>query len=180
SRWQYITSKVVAISGMVVMGTLAGMLVALIVSALITLIAGNPDYSFVDVGYIGDSFASYGRTLLAMSPYIAMAVFFSTWGRSTMGGIGASLGVLFLETIITSLMQLAGEVPARITNVFPGANADTLMLENGLQIAIQQRQDPTLDVPVLDSPFAALVLATYVVGFLIATYVLFERRDVQP
>lgn len=179
TRWEFIASKFIALAGYILAGTFLGMIVAVISSAVITEIAGQGDYSFIDAGYVGESMLSYARTLLAIAPYVAMALFFSVWGRSTIAGIGASLGILFMETIITSLLRLSSETTARMTNIFPGANADTLMLENGLQSALRVQQTRPIDVPTLDPPLAALVLFGYFAAFAVATVVLFGQRDVR-
>lgn len=178
TRWQYLASKLAALVVLIVLGTAAGMATALVTSSLITFIGGDPDFGFIDGPYILESLASYGRTLLAMSPYIAMAVFFATLGRSTMGGIGSSLGVLILEAIVTSLMVLAGGFAADLTNLFPGPNADTLMLANNLELALRQEQQAQVEVPRLEAWGAGLVLAGYTVTFIAGTFVLFQRRDI--
>ncbi len=68
TRAEYLQGKIIAVALLVLAGTAAGMVTALLTSAVITEIAGSSDYSFVDAGYIGDSVLSYGRTLLAICP----------------------------------------------------------------------------------------------------------------
>ena len=179
SRAQFLASKLVAIAGFLVAGTLLGMITALVASFVISASNGAADYGFVDAAYIGDSVASYGRTLLAIAPYVAMAVFFSVVGRSTMAGIGFTLGILFLETIITSLLRLSSDVGEKFANVFPGANVDTLIRANNLEAALRYEQEQLGgQFYSLPTEWAALVLVGYVVAFLGASFVLFNRRDV--
>lgn len=178
TRAEYMQGKIIAVALLVLAGTAAGMVTALLTSAVITEIAGSSDYSFVDTGYIGDSVLSYGRTLLAIAPYVAMATLLATWGRSTMAGIAGTLGFVFVESIIASLLQLAGEFPARLSNALPSVNADTVMLANNLETTLRMQESSPLDVPLLSAPLAALVLLAYTVGTLTAAFVLFQRRDV--
>lgn len=179
SRAQFLTSKLVAIGGFLVAGTLLGMATALLASFVISAANGSADYSFVDAAYIGESVASYGRTLLAIAPYVAMAVFFSIVGRSTMAGIGFTLGILFLETIITSLLRLSSDVGERLANAFPGANVDTMMRANDLEAALRYEQEQLGgQFYSLPTGWAALVLGVYVMAFLAASFILFNRRDV--
>ncbi|HWO94522.1 MAG TPA: ABC transporter permease subunit [Dehalococcoidia bacterium] len=179
ARWQFLTGKIVAVSVMVFLGTLAAMVTAVVASTVISGVAGDLDYGFVDWQWLGDAALAYGRTVLAIAPYIAIAFFFAAYGRSTLAGIGAAVGILFLENLITSLMRLAGDLPSRLTNVLPGANVETLMLQNELGLALNfQERSQTERIP-LDPPFAALVLVAYIVALIAATYILFQKRDVE-
>ncbi len=178
SRSQFLTSKLAAIGLFLVSGTLLGMVTALIASFVISAANGSLDYGFVDAGYAGESIASYGRAVLAIAPYVAMAVFFAMLGRSTMSGIGFTLGILFLETIITSLLRLSSEFGERAANAFPGANVDNIMRANDLNPALRMEEQQFGQFFYLDASWAALILTAYVVVFLAAGYILFNRRDI--
>lgn len=159
-------------------GAVIGLATALACSAVITELASSSHYSFVDAGYIGDSLLSFVRTLLAIGPYLAMAVFFATVGRSTTAGIGFTLGILFLETILTSLLQLSSDFGAHLTNAFTGTNVDRLMLENGLGSALRMAQSSSFQVPPIDPVFSAIILVAYLLGFLGAALGVFDRRHI--
>lgn len=178
SRRQYLGAKLVAIFVLAFVGAIVGLATALACSAVVTELASSSDYSFVDAAYIGDSLLSFVRTLLAIGPYLAMAVFFGTVGRSATAGIGFTLGILFLETIVTGLLQLSSDFGARLTNAFPGTNVDTLMLENGLDSALRLAQSSSFQVPRVDPIFSALIVVGYLLGFLGAALTVFDRRDI--
>lgn len=178
SRWHYLGAKVVAISVLTVIGTFIGMVTAVASSAVISEIAGESDYGFIDAGFLGGSALSYLRTLLAMAPYLGLSVFFGTVGRSTLSGIGFCLGIRFLEVIITSLLQLTGRLGGQISNAFPGTNVETLMFGNGLQSSLQVVQQSTFAVPRVSAEWSALILAVYALGFILATLMFFDRRDI--
>lgn len=179
SRWHYLGSKLVAIAILTVIGTLIGMVVAVTTSGIISEVAGASDYGFIDAGYIGESALSYLRTLLTIAPYLGLAVLFGTIGRSTLSGVGFSLGILFLEAIITGLLQLTGKLGGQISNIFPGTNVETLMLANGLRSSLQVAQQSTFAFPRVSTEWSAVILAAYTLGFLAATLVVFARRDIR-
>ncbi len=177
-RKQFLAGKLLAIATMIVAGTLVGMITALATSAIISSFGGAADYGFVDAGYAGESLLSYARTVMAMAPFVAMSAFFALWGRSTMAGIGAAIGVFFLDGFVTTLMRAAGGWVEHVPNALPGANADALMHANGLVGVFVAEDDPSIAL-LLDPPVAALILAGYVVMFLALSFVIFERRDVR-
>ncbi len=63
--------------------------------------------------------------------------------------------------------------------MFPGANVDTLIRANNLEAALRYEQEQLGgQFYSLPTEWAALVLVGYVVAFLGASFVLFNRRDV--
>ena len=70
---------------------------------------GGADFSFVTAGLVRDQSASYGRTLFVMTPYVTLAFAAAVVGRSTLAGVGAGIGVAFIEPLVSSLMRLGGE-----------------------------------------------------------------------
>lgn len=155
------------------------MVVAVITSAIISELAGASDYGFIDAGFIGDSSLSYLRMLLAITPCLGLSVFFGNVGRSTLSGVGFSLGVRFLEVIVTSLLQLTGRLGGQISNVFPGTNVETLMLANGLPSSLQVARQTTFAIPRVPTEWSAVILAAYAIGFLGASLVVFSRRAIR-
>ncbi|MFQ5878953.1 MAG: ABC transporter permease [Dehalococcoidia bacterium] len=176
SRLHFLGAKYLAVLLLVAVGTLVGLLTAVLVSGIITAVDGGGDYGFVDGGYVWDSLVALLSTVYTMIPFITIAVFFGLWGRSTLAGAGAGIGVLVLEGIVAALMRQASGWVEQLPDYFPGVNADAIVVANGLETsglfggrAVAQLPDPTI---------AAGVLAGYIVVFLAAAAWLFQRRDV--
>lgn len=177
-RMRFVASKMIVVMAMVVIGAFIGMLTAVVSSTVISEIGGGADFSFIDRDYIGHSALSFGRTILVITPYTIMAFFFAIWGRSTMAGVAAGIGVGFLEGVISGLMVLAGSPWDRVPQFFLDANADSLRLQNGLQesLGIRVQEDVLARLP--DPQQAALTLALWSLLFIALSLLIFSRRDV--
>jgi ABC-type transport system involved in multi-copper enzyme maturation permease subunit len=179
-RINFLTAKMAAVMAMVMLGSLVGMLTAIASSTIIAEVGGGADFSFVDRGYIARSALSFGRTILVVTPYVMMAFFFTVWGRSTMAGVAAGIGVGFLEGIITGLMRVAGSPWDAVPQFFLDANADVLRLESGLSegLGFGPQTRPALSEGLPDPSIAALTLGLWTLLFLALSIALFRRRDV--
>jgi hypothetical protein len=75
---------------------------------------------------------AYARTLFVVAPYVAIAFAAAIIGRSTLAGVGAGLGVAFLEPLV-SLHATGGE-PWRSTPNYPvNANREVIIPEQAAQ-----------------------------------------------
>jgi ABC-2 type transport system permease protein len=111
---------------------------------------------------------------------VLIAAFASILGRSTLVGIAAGLGTLFLEGIASGLMRLAGGWVGDVPNYLLDRNADSLMAANGLleELRGSFRDADTTMLNFQPQWEAALILGGYSLLALIAALVLFRRRDV--
>jgi len=120
---------------------------------------------------------------LQLGVYAFVALFFATLGRSAAAGIGAAIGLLFLEFVATNIVfpivgaLLTGDWGVRIQHVpdwFLGNNVGALTAHAGeAPIGLTQVSASTLDLT-----HAALVVAAYVVALIGGSYALFRVRDV--
>jgi ABC-2 type transport system permease protein len=155
----------------------------LVTSAVITAIDGRVDLSFIDAAYVRHSVESFLRLLLAISPYVGLAVLFSILGGSPTAGIALSVGVAFLEGFVGGMMTLAGGWVAELPKYMLDMNADTLALEAGGAFGTLFGADggspffAAFDRP---SPLhAALVLTAWALAFFTLAFWFFQRQDLE-
>ena len=99
-RMRMMAAKLIVIFGLVAVGALLAVLAALIYSYIIAVHYGEASASFLTATFVRDQLASYGRTLLVISPYVAFAFALAVVGRSTLAGVGSGLGLAFVEPFV--------------------------------------------------------------------------------
>lgn len=174
-------AKVATLWVVVVLGMVFGLIIMLATSALITLTAGEFDLSFVDAEYVTNSVYSFLRLLAGTSPYFALAILMAVIGKSATSGIALSLGVAFLEGIVSGLMSLAGGTLAKITSYMLDTNADTLGMSGGGQIDEMFGSGSAIG-QIMERPglwHAAIVLLCWASAFLSISFWVFHRQDVE-
>jgi ABC-2 type transport system permease protein len=179
-RVRLLASKLLVVCGLVVVGTLLAVAVGLIYSSIITVTNGGSSLSFITPGFVRDQVVSLGRTLFVMAPYVTLAFAMAAIGRSTLAGVGAGLGIAFIEPLINGLMRLGGSPWKDIPNYLINANSDVVLLQNKVPDVI--RFGPTAqDLArnhVNGVPEAMLILALYSVAFVALAFLVYRRRDI--
>jgi len=179
-RMRMLIAKLIVIFGLVAAGTLLAVLVALIYSYIIATYYGEASASFVTGTFVRDQIASYGRTLLVLSPYISFSFAVAVIGRSTLAGVGSGLGLAFLEPLIDGLMRLGGSPWKDIPNYFLSTNRQVVLLQNAVPAVLPRLGGGAgADSGGALSPFnAGLLLAGYTVFFIALALIVFRRRDI--
>jgi ABC-type transport system involved in multi-copper enzyme maturation permease subunit len=179
-RVRLLASKLLVVCGLVVVGTLLAVAVGLIYSSIITVTNGGSSLSFITPGFVRDQVESLGRTLFVMAPYVTLAFAMAAIGRSTLAGVGAGLGIAFIEPLINGLMRLGGSPWKDIPNYLINANTDVVLLQNKVPDVI--RFGPTTqDLArnhVNGVPEAMLILALYSIAFVALAFLVYRRRDI--
>jgi ABC-2 type transport system permease protein len=180
-RLKLLAAKLISGSILILIGMVIGLATAFITSLITTAIGGYAfDFSFATGGYWWAQFLQFWRTFYVMIPYLLLGFLFAIVGRSAMPGIALGAGVLFLESIITAIMYIAGGWIAQIpdylltANVSAIANVSKLLQDVGMgniMGAVGFGQLPGV-------PHAFITLAIYSLVFLIVAFYLFRKRDV--
>jgi hypothetical protein len=101
-------------------------------------------------------------------------------GRSTLAGVGAGIGIAFVEPLIGGLMRLAGNPWKEIPNYLINANSSVILLHNKLPDVV--RFGPTTqDLAqrhVNSMPEAMFILAIYSGVFVALAFLVYRRRDI--
>ncbi|HEY7034885.1 MAG TPA: ABC transporter permease subunit [Thermomicrobiales bacterium] len=173
SRESLMAAKSVAALAFVVATVLVGTVVAFGASALVTSLENLP-------GGLGPDGAARTllavvRTTYAMVPYAALALLITTWTRSVAAGIGIGLSVLFLESLILTILGAAGDVFDRVPGALISRNVQTLLRANcdGLRTCFSGGNDAYPP-----QWRAALVLALYSAVFVALAFQRFRARDI--
>ena len=179
-RVRLIAAKLLVVCGLVAAGALLAVAVGLVYSSIITVTNGGSDFSFVTPGFIRDQVESFGRSLFVMAPYVTLAFAMAAIGRSTLAGVGAGIGIAFVEPLIGGLMRLAGNPWKEIPNYLINANSSVILLHNKLPDVV--RFGPTTqDLAqrhVNSMPEAMFILAIYSGAFVALAFLVYRRRDI--
>lgn len=181
-RGLLLLAKLIALLATLVVGLLFGLAVMVATSAVITLVAGEFDLSFVDGEYLRESAASFGKLVVGTSPYFGLAFLLGVVGRSPTAGIALALGVAFLEGIVGGLMVLAGGWLADVTKFMLDQNGDNLALtEAGPFGQVAGGQGSALE-DLFDRPsveHSIIVLLVWTAVFLALSFWAFRRQDLE-
>lgn len=121
--------------------------------------------------------AALARTWFVMLPYLALAFLLALWFRSTAPGIGVGLGVLFLESLVTSLLRLQGGALGHVPEVLLALNVRAVLTANAAGLpTTTSATGATTDLPNVWQ--AAAVLAAYTAAFVALSFWRFLRRDI--
>lgn len=179
SRLALFTAKLLTVLTFLVIGALIALIAALMTSTVITARNGGVDFSFVNAAYIRASAITFGRTLFTIMPYLALAICFSTIGRSTLAGVAAALGWRFLEGLVTALLTLAGGWFASVPDYLLRANVASIQfsapLTRNLTRTLGASEEFGSNLPSLEH--AVAVLSVYIVILLVTAASVFQRRD---
>lgn len=179
-RLRFLTAQLIVVSALIAAGVVLAVAVGLAYSSIITYVSGGANFDFVSGSWAWQQFLSYLRTLYVMMPYVSLAFAAAVVGRSTLAGVGAGLGVAFLEPLISGLMQLGGGVWDQIPNYLLNANTEVVLSQNDVpEVARFGPSNQQLaEQGVHSAEIAAIILAVYTVTFLAIALTLFRRRDV--
>jgi ABC-type transport system involved in multi-copper enzyme maturation permease subunit len=179
-RVRLIAAKLLVVCGLVAAGALLAVAVGLVYSSIITVTNGGSDFSFVTPGFIRDQVESFGRSLFVMAPYVTLAFAMAAIGRSTLAGVGAGIGIAFVEPLIGGLMRLAGNPWKEIPNYLINSNTDVVILQNKVPDVIRfgpSSQDLARN-HLNGTLEAMLILAAYSVVFVALAFLAYRRRDI--
>ncbi len=179
-RMRMLAAKLIVIFGMVAVGTLLAVAVAVLYSFIIAVHYNNASADFVTATFVRDQLAAYGRTLLVISPYVSLAFAVAVIGRSTLAGVGSGLGVAFIEPIVGELMRLGGSPWKDMPKYFLSTNRQVVMLQNKLPEVLPRIGGGGDGGPTgAFSPLGAeMLLLAYTAAFICLALVIFRRRDI--
>lgn len=180
-RLRLIAARLVVVCGLVALGTLLAVFVALIYSAIITTYSGGADWGFVTPGFVKEQWLSYGRTLFVMAPYVSLAFAAAVVGRSTLAGVGAGMAAAFLEPLVSGLMRLGGPRWQGVPNYLINENLSVILTQNKLPRALPSFGPSARELRErgANSPEeAAIILAAYIIVFIVVACVVYRRRDI--
>jgi len=178
SRFKFLTAKLVSIAILVLAGMLIGVVAGFIVGLITTGIGGYAyNFSFATGSYFWEQFLQFWRTFFVIIPFALLGFLMAIVGRSAMPGIATGIGVLFLESIITTFMSLAGGWIAKVPDYLLSANVNAITALNNLPMGFGGAGGTgTIVAPSI--PHAFITLSIYSLAFLVLGYYLFKKRDV--
>jgi ABC-2 type transport system permease protein len=180
SRFKLLGAKLISTGILVLMGLVIGLATGFIMSLVTTAIGGYSfDFSFATGGYLWDQFLQFWRTLFVLIPYVLLGFLFAIVGRSAMPGIALGIGILFLETLVTTFMRLAGGWIANVPDYLLAANIRAITSLAGLPEGFNQGMgagNAAAQMPGVTHAF--VTLAIYCLVFVTLAFYLFRKRDV--
>jgi ABC-2 type transport system permease protein len=178
-RLKLLWSKLISVAILVVIGMVISVVAGFIMSMITNTIGGHTlHFGFMTGGYLWDQFLQFWRTLFIIMTFTLMGFLFSVVGRSAMPGIAIGVGILFLEPIITSFMGLASGWVSSIPKYLFSANVEAINALNKLPGGSSGIFGGANSTKAPSVPHAFIVLALYMVVFLVVSLYLFKKRDV--
>jgi ABC-type transport system involved in multi-copper enzyme maturation permease subunit len=127
SRFKFLTAKLVSLGILILIGMVIGVAAGFTMSLVTTAIGGYAfDFSFATGSYLWEQFLQFWRTFYVIMPCALLGFLTAIIGRSAMPGIATGIGVVFLETIVTTFMRLAGGWIAKVPDYLLSANVNAL------------------------------------------------------
>jgi ABC-2 type transport system permease protein len=168
-RIPYILAKAIAVFLAGIIGLAVIILFGIGLSVLLTAIDGA---SMQWKGAFGQAFwQGIGAQLLGTATTFTLALFITLLARQVVAGVAVVLGYTILESTITSLLTALGGGWAKAVNFFLTPN------ERAISYGLNRSDD--FNKHLLSTPVAATLLVAYAVIFLVASLVIFNRRDVK-
>jgi ABC-2 type transport system permease protein len=180
-RMKFLGAKLISVIILILLGMVIGLATGFIMSLITTAIGGYSfDFSFFTRTYIWDQFLQFWRTFFIIMVYVSLGFLFAVMGRSAMPGIAVGIGILFLEPVITALMQLAGGWIDNIPEYLFNANVEVINALNQLPSGFGGGGGfggaaSTTTAPSVGHAF--IVLSVYMVVCLVISFLLFRKRD---
>ena len=126
-------------------------------------------WDFFTAGYAGQLVSSLGRILLVMAAYFAVAIFLTLLFKSASAGIAAGIGLVFMDTIISSLAGLSSlgwiKDVLRLGIGYNAQQLSSIFFNSGAGVAAREWWQ------------SSGILAAWAVIFLGAAFYLFRKQD---
>jgi len=165
SRPRYLTSKIISICIVALLGVIIAIAFGLIATTITSLVIEGQIIWGSFIGYI---FTSLGRTLLVLIVYISMATFFSILLRSSGLGIMVIIAWFIGEGIMGGLLSMSSGWIADIPQYLIMFNTNELMALNSL--------DPRSDITSWWQ--SAGILLAYSTVFITLSFYRFQKQDI--
>lgn len=172
-RYQFVVSKLISMVFFTFIGLLIAVAVGFGLSLITDSLLGSIEWDFLSWSFTAEFARTFGWTLFGLLPYIALAAFFSFLGRSAISGIGGALGIYVIETVLVTIFNSSGGWLSKIPQYLLGPNIDALvpttLFAQGPFFAEGATPSET---------HAAIALTIYTVILIVASLVIFQKRDV--
>ena len=179
SRFKFLAAKLISVSLFVLAGMLISVAAGFIASMLTTAIGGYAfNFDFATGSYLWAQFLQFLRTFFVIMPYAALGFLMAIVGRSAMPGIATGIGVVFLESIITTFMVLAGGWIATVPNYLLSANVNSIVSLSDLPTGFGRGIGGGIEENLPSPSHAYITLAIYTVAFLVMAFYFFRKRDI--
>lgn len=175
SRARFLAAKLSALALVGLAFTALPLLLCALLAVPIAITHGRPAIGFtIDLAWLLDLVAIVGRYYLAIMIPALIAFLIGLAGRSQAAGIGAALGLLISEQVISTLLLSLGLDWAKtVVNFLPGQNSLTL-------VGNYSTFGPPVNPPDIPGEWRIIAtLCTYGIGCLLVAFIIFRRRDVR-
>jgi ABC-2 type transport system permease protein len=182
TRTQYLTTKLLGIAVLSVVGLLLAFALGIIFAAIVNSLADRP-ITLNLPGEDGLSLADVAlmalRTAHGILPYVLLAFCLAVVGRSTTLGVAGVLAYMMVEAMALGILGGIGGVAAEARAYSIGHNVSALLAANriGPYYFSWTGRTTSVAAELPDVGVAVLVLTLYCVVFLGIAYWVFQRRD---
>jgi ABC-type transport system involved in multi-copper enzyme maturation permease subunit len=173
TRTRFLTAKFLALSCVAVAFVVVPLLLSSLIAVPVALAHHLPVMTGTfDAAWVGSLAAMLARTLLTIVVPMTVAFLLGLVGRSQAVGVGAALGWMVGEQLVTLLLSTVGQSWARtLDNQLPGNLGHALLRYNAFTSVTQR-------AGVIGEGRAVLSLLIYGAVGLAVAFIVFRRRDI--
>lgn len=179
-RHHFLAAKAIVGLGFIVVAALLGFTVALGWSAWFSYLYALP-FGVIDGALAVGAVKGVGRLTFAVIPFAALALLLATLFRSAGQAVGVAAGVFFLEGLFTGVLSNAGGYLSYVPEVLLAANLRAVLSANG--VVRESTLAGPLGLVVGEATIPVwrgfAVAGLWIVGFVVAAFWRFQRRDVE-
>jgi ABC-type transport system involved in multi-copper enzyme maturation permease subunit len=164
----YLTSKLLGIGIVAVIGILIALLASFITSLITTAMAGGGiNFDFLTLDFIGFMFSAFGGLLLTLAVYFCLTALFSVLLRSVTSGMVIGIVFIYADLIIVSLLTYANNWLQNLAPYTIGHNVS--------EISSLFTMNGDAESSILK---ATAILLGYCIVFLGISFYSFRRQDI--
>lgn len=173
TRTRFLTAKFLALSCVAVAFVVVPLLLSSLIAVPVALAHHLPVMTGTfDAAWVGSLAAMLARTLLTIVVPMTVAFLLGLVGRSQAVGVGAALGWMVGEQLVTLLLSTVGQSWARtLDNQLPGNLSHALLRHNAFTSVTQQ-------AGMIGEGHAVFSLLIYGAVGLAVAFIVFRRRDI--
>jgi ABC-type transport system involved in multi-copper enzyme maturation permease subunit len=167
-REGYLTSKLLGIGIVAIIGILIALLASFITSLITTAMAGGGiNFDFLTLDFIGFMFSAFGGLLLTLAVYFCLTALFSVLLRSVTSGMVIGIVFIYADLIIVSLLTYANNWLQNLAPYTIGHNVS--------EISSLFTMNGDAETSILK---ATAILLGYCIVFLGISFYSFRRQDI--
>ena len=173
-RWRFLASKFALLLAACIAAQLIVAASTVVASLLAIVIPPEETGNLIDLGTWADVAISFGKSTLALAPYIALGAFLAVLTQSAAAGMAIGLGYYVVELIAAPLLAITSW-GQRIADYVLGPSVNEWLQSATVTVDVSGASSTGSET---DSLPAVVVILVYTFVLVAAAFWIFARRDI--